>query len=243
LKRLSIAIFQFILLLVITGCSSGYNNDGQTVYYNHWNEGNGQHHRQLDADPKTFRILEFSSYAKDEKTVYYEGQEIIGADAASFVALGDCFGKDKHYGWYGKDTIKTSCGSSFTVINDHYSKDGFDVFYNTEPLHMTEPANFRFVAGEGEYQSWTTDGNNYFFNNYKIPSDDYAHVTIYPKSSGLAKDLNRAYFLDHALNNDITGKRVVDTIDVASFEVTGYMECKDKYGCINVYHGREDCDE
>jgi len=236
-------IITLLLFLVITGCSTGYENTGEAVYYNHWNEGSGQHHRQLDADPKTFRVLEFSSYAKDEKTVYYDGQAITGADAASFEALGDYYGKDNNFGWYGKDTIKTARGSSFSVINDHYSTDGFDVFFTTEPLHITEPKSFRFVAGEGEYQSWTADGKNYFYLNYKIPSDDFAHVTIYPESGGLAKDLNRVYFLDHLLNYDITGQRVVDTIDAASFQVTGYMECRDKFGCINVYHGREACEE
>lgn len=231
-----------LLTLTFPGCSTGYKNEGDAVYYEHWNEGSGQHKNKIDADPNTFQILNFETYAKDDKSVFYQGEKIIGADAKTFEALGDFYAKDKNFGWYGKDTIKTSNGEAFKVINAYYSTDGIDVFYTTNPLKMSDPKNFKFVYGEGNYQSWTTDGKYYYYNNYKVPSDDYENLKIYPESGGISNDRNWAYFLDHKLNYDTDGKWVVDTIDIATFKVTGYIECRDKYGCFNVYHGREKCE-
>jgi hypothetical protein len=108
---------------------------------------------------------------------------------------------------------------------------------------MVDPPNFKFVYGEGDYQCWTTDGKYYYYNNYKVPSDDYANLIIYEKSGGISKDRHWVYFLDHKLNYDIDGKKVVDTIDVGSFKVMGYIQCTDKWGCLNVFHGRQKCKE
>ena len=232
-----------LISLIFLGCSTGYKNEGNAVYYEHWNEGSGQHKDKIDADPRTFQILNFDAYAKDDISVFYQGEKIIGADSKTFEALGDYYAKDKNFGWYGKDTIKTAIGKTFKVINAYYSTDGIDVFYTTSPLKMSEPKNFRFVYGEGDYESWTTDGKNYYCRNYKVPSDDYENLKIYPKGGGISNDRHWAYFLDHKLNYDTDGKWVVDTIDIATFKVTGYIECRDKYGCFNVFHGRKKCEE
>jgi len=232
-----------ILLVTFLGCSTGYKSDGDAVYYMHWNEGSGQHKNRLNADPKTFQILKYEEYAKDKQSVFYQGEKIIGADAASFEALADFYGRDKNFGWYGKDTIQGANGSTFQVINSYYSTDGHDYFYTTLPLKMRRPPSFKFIAGEGDLECWTTDGASYFYKNFKVPSADYKNLKIAPKSGGISSDKNWVYFLDHKLNYNIEGKWVIDTIDMATFKVTGYIECSDKYGCINVYHGREKCNE
>ena len=232
-----------LLTLTFLGCSTGYENDGDVVYYEHWNEGSGQHKNKIDADPKTFQILKFDAYAKDDKSVFYQGEKIIGADAKTFEALGDFYARDKNFGWYCKDTVKSSIGTTFKVINGYYSTDGHDYFFMTYPLRMTNPKGFKFVHGEGNIECWTTDGKFYYYKNFKVPSDDYENLKIYPESGGLSNDKSWAYFLDHKLNYDTDGKWVVDTIDIATFKVTGFIECRDKYGCFNVYHGREECEK
>ena len=229
--------------MTFTSCSTGYDNNGSAVYYISWNEGNGQHKNKLDANPKTFQILKFDTYAKDDKSVFYEGEIIVGADARTFEALGEFYARDKNFGWYGKDTVKTSNGQNFKVVNSYYSTDGHDYFYTTAPLKISDIKNFKFLYGEDNYQCWTTDGKYYYYNSYKVPSDDYSNMKIYPKSGGISNDKHWAYFLDHKLNYDIDDKRVIDTIDIATFKVTGYIECRDKDGCFNVYHGREKCDQ
>ncbi|HTB52873.1 MAG TPA: DKNYY domain-containing protein [Ferruginibacter sp.] len=230
-----------LCMLILAGCSTGYKNEGNAVYWESWNEGDGSHKDRIDADPKTFEVLKFDKYAKDDKNVFYEGEKVEGADAATFESIYEFYARDKNNGYYGKDTVKNSDGRTFKVINGYYSTDGKDYFYMEDPLHMTDPKKFRFVYGEGDFDCWTTDGKYYYFNNYKVPSDDYANVTIYEKSGGISTDRHWAYFLDHKLNYDDSGRKVVDTIDIASFKVTGYIECRDKYSCFNVYHGREKC--
>jgi hypothetical protein len=239
--KISNSIALGLLVILASSCSTGYINEGDAVYYENWNEGSGQNKRKIDANPKSFIGLHNKKYGKDDKFVFYEGEKIIGADAKTFELLNEVIGRDKNYGWYEKDTINNSYGPTMKAINYCYSTDGKDVFYMTKPLHMVEPKNFTFVKLKDDDKVWTTDGKYYYYYSYKIPSDDYRNVKLYPNSGGLSKDKRWVYFLDHTLNYDIDGNKVVDTIDVESFNVTGFLECRDKYGCFNPYHGREQC--
>ena len=228
-----------LLTNLFCSCLTGYKKEGDAVYYKHWNEGIGKQKDKIDANPKTFQVLKFKAYAKDDESVFYNGQKIMGADAKTFEALGNYYAKDKYFGWYGNSTIETSRGLTFKVINSYYSTDGHDYFYKTAPLKMSNPKEFKFVDGEGTDECWTTDGKYYYYKNYKVPSDDYSNLKIYPKSGGISNDRHWAYFLDHKLNYDDDGKRIADTIDIATFKVTGFIECSDKFGSLNVYHGRD----
>lgn len=94
--------FQFtfiaLLLIAIVGCNS-YENDGNAVYYNSWNEGTGSNKHLLnEVNPSKFHVLKFSSYAKDDRQVFYNGDSVKGADAKTFEALGDFFAHDKYRG-------------------------------------------------------------------------------------------------------------------------------------------------
>lgn len=235
--------FLLLTLFLCAGCATGYYNDGRTVYYKHWNEGTGGRQDELKADPKTFRVLKFDRYAKDKKHVFYNGIVIKDADAASFEAIGAFYARDKNTGYYGGSTVKKSRGKGFSIIDNYYSTDGEEIFYTTEPLDIEDPEHFRFVFKEEdkETERWATDGKYYYFKNYKVPSGDYADMTLYKNSGGLSKDSKWVYFRDHKLNYDQEGKKVTDTIDAASFIVTGYLKCRDKDGCFNVFHGREAC--
>ena len=228
--------------LFMTGCSMGYEKDDNAVYYKYWNEGSGSHKYKIDADPRTFTVLKDDNYAKDKHTVFYNGDVIKGADAATFESLREDYARDENSGYYGKYPIKSSTGRTFRVIDDDYSTDGINIFFDTLPLNVCSVKNFRFVFNDEEAPyRWTTDGCFYYYMNYKVPSDDYANMQVYEKSGGLSKDRNYVYFLEHKLNYDVDGKKVVDTIDAPSFTVTGFLECRDKWGCFNPYHGREDC--
>ena len=46
-----------LVLMTIVSCSVGYKNDGKEVTWNTWNEGSGYTSSHVDADPKTFEIL------------------------------------------------------------------------------------------------------------------------------------------------------------------------------------------
>lgn len=231
-------VFTFIFL---TGCSLGYENDGQKVFYGQWNEGSGGNKIELNANPKTFHVLKFKTYAKDDKLAFYEGQVVQGADAATFEALDNLYARDKFRGYYAGEPVIQSQGPRFKIIDSYYSTDGLDIFYRTDPLGVCSVENFQTVYVQQEWEKWTTDGCYYYFMNFKIPSEDYKNVVIFKKSFGLARDNKWVYFMDRKINFNDKGNRILDTVDVETFQVTDYLACKDKFGCINPYHGREDC--
>lgn len=240
MKRLLIAL----VILTLTGCDPKYNNEGDAVYYEYWNEANGSHKDKIEeADPKTFRILKFRRYAKDKKNVFYNGGVIAGADVSTFEAIDAYFARDKNTGYYCSDSVKSSDGKTFKRIEDDYSTDGKDVFYRTNPLKVESVKKFRFLyASGGDSWEWATDDSYYYYESNKVPSDDYANMTVYKNSGGISKDRHWVYFRDHKLNYNDNGKRVVDTIDAASFTVTDYLKCHDKFGCFNAWLERGKCE-
>lgn len=232
----------FFLLIFFASCNE-YQNDGNAVYYKSWDEGNGTQIKKLNgANPKKFRVLEYDDYAKDDRLVFYKGIAIKGADALTFDPIADFYAKDKYRGYYAGDSIRSSKGATFKIIDDYYSTDGNDIFCDTIPLKVTSTKKFRFVfdSGDANWARWATDGKYYYYGSLRVPSDDYAHMTLY-KGNGISKDRKWAYYGNHRINYDDSGKRIMDTIDVASFTVTGFLECRDKFGCINVYGKREQC--
>jgi hypothetical protein len=60
------------LTCLLAGCSTGYENNGDAVYYKYWNEGFGSQKDRLEADPKTFVVLKNKKYAKDKEHVFFE---------------------------------------------------------------------------------------------------------------------------------------------------------------------------
>lgn len=129
MMRNSVTKFKDIILsfsiLLFAACSTGYDNDGNTVYYNSWNEGSGQHKEKINANSRTFTILQFNRYAKDDHYVFYDGEAIDGADAKTFKSIGEFYAKDKYRGYYGNEPIKNSFGPTFKNIDSYYSSDGW----------------------------------------------------------------------------------------------------------------------
>jgi len=233
-----------LLLFLVTVSCNHYENNGDSVYYKSWNEGQGSRIKTLyGVDPKKFHLLKYDRYAKDDRLVFFDGDTVQGADATSFEAIGEYYAKDKYHGYYGKDSIRTSRGASFKIIDSYYSTDDNDIFYDTIPLNVVSTQKFRFVFNSGEqaWARWTTDGKYYYYMNFRIPSYDYNNVVLYKNSGGIARDKRWVYFLNRKLNYDDGGKLAIDTIDIPTFKVTGYLDCRDKNGCINVFHGREKC--
>jgi DKNYY family len=62
------------ITLLLTACSTGYQNDSKAVYYKYWNEGSGSRKDRLDADPKTFTVLKNERYAKDNSHVFLKAK-------------------------------------------------------------------------------------------------------------------------------------------------------------------------
>lgn len=232
-----------LFVMLLAGCTD-YAVEKDGVYYKFWNEGQGRGRWRIDADPETFESIG-DGYGKDRQSVFYKGNPVPGADPATFTRMDGLYSKDRYRGYYAGDSIAGSRGADLRVIDSYYSTDGLDIFYETSPLHVCNTEHFRIFDNKGkesEYQRWSTDGCHYFFMNFKIPSDDYAHVELFRESAGFAKDRRQVYFMDRKLNVDYDGSTILDTVDVATFTVTDYIECRDRFGCINPYQGRKSCD-
>ncbi len=198
-----------------------------------------------DLDPGTFEVLGNNDYGKDIKYVYYKGNPISGADPATFKFVSDLYATDKFRAYYAGDSIQSSSNNEFKIIDSYYSSNYKDIYYTTKPLHVCSTKEFTIYPNpnnESEYQRWATDGCYYYFMNYKIPSDDYKNVILFKGSAGFAKDKKWVYKMDRKINFDEDGNKILDTVDVATFSVKNYIDCKDKFGCINPYHGRQECE-
>ncbi|MBK6774880.1 MAG: DKNYY domain-containing protein [Flavobacteriales bacterium] len=233
-----------LLLFILTGCAE-YDVENEGVFYSYVDHNlNGVKKPLEGADPETFEVMDNDDYGKDLHSVFYKGERIPGADASSFEFVGDLFAKDKFRVFYAGDSIHASSSRGFRIIDSYYSADHKDIYWTTEPLHVCSTNDFELIpldSNEHEFERWATDGCWYYLRHFKIPSDDYANVHLYRGSAGFAKDRNWVYHLDRKINF-IDGERILDTVDVATFTVSRYIECKDKFGCINPYHGREPCD-
>lgn len=232
------------LTIFLTGCT-GYNIEREGVYYKDWNEARGSAQTLLkDADPETFEILNNDDYGKDENLVFYQGTIIKGADPATFEFIDDLYAKDKFRAYYAGDSIESSSSKGFRIIDSYYSADDVDIFYTTKPLQVCKTKDFKIFDNKdkmNQSQRWETDGCYYYYMNFKIPSDDYKNVYLFKESAGFAKDKRWVYMGDRKINYNDDGKKIIDTVDVETFTVTNYIECRDKFGCINAFHGREKC--
>ena len=230
--------------IVLVSCT-GYKVEKDGVYYKKFDEANGSNKGLIKlADPESFVILEYE-YGKDNKYVFYQANIIPGADPSSFKPITRLYASDKYRAYYSGDSIALSTAKDFTIIDDYYSKDKSNVFYTTKPLNVCSTDNFHIYANkikEDELERWSTDGCFYYFKNFKVPSTDYRNVKYFQGSAGLSKDKQWVYYLDRKINYNDKGERIIDTVDVETFNVTNYLDCRDKFGCINVFHGRENCE-
>lgn len=232
--------FVFISLL-ITSCVK-YEVRDEGVYYITWNEGSGKYEKFVpDADQESFSSLKKTGYGKDNKHVFYEGEIIPGADPKTFEFVKKGYTIDQKRAYYYGDSIAHSSSKNFEIINGYYSKDYQDIYYITYPLNVSSTEDFKFVFKDNSEHDWdrfTTDGMYYYINHYKIPSSDYENIILYKGSGGISSDSKNAYYQDRDIRFR-DGKRILDTLDIASFYVSGYLDCGDKFGAINVFHGRE----
>lgn len=239
-------LINLLILFCFCGCS-GYVIEKDGVYYEDWNEARGRTKRLLkDLDPETFEVLENDAFGKDKNYVYLNGNPIIGADPKSFKVINDAFSVDDFRAYYYTDSIATSSSRGFKVIDDYFSADFKDVFYRNEPLGVCSVKDFKLLPkkeDDSHFESWSTDGCYFYFNNFKVPSDDYKNVHLFKGSAGFAKDNKWVYFQGRKINFNDSGIQILDTVDVQSFKVTDYTYCRDKFGCINPYHGRENCED
>ena len=235
-----------LLLLNLLSCNSEYEKRENKVYYKFWSFGQGGWNEKVveNADLKSFSEIksEDNLYGKDKFNVYFENEIIPGADPNTFKHLKRGYAIDKNRAYYFNDSITNSSPKQFEIIDGYYSKDWKNVFYTDKSLNVCSVNDFTFVYEDEEsfLGRWSTDGCHYYFNNYKVPSNDYKNIELFKGSNGISKDTefvydkNQKYFLPNERMVFIKEKGIMvkDTIEIKTFTVQNYI-CKDKFGRIN----------
>ncbi|WP_162985011.1 DKNYY domain-containing protein [Mesonia aquimarina] len=239
-------ILIILILLNLSSCSSEYEKRENKVYYRFWSFGQGGWNEKVveNADLKSFCQInsEDNLYGKDKSNVYYENVIIPGADPNTFKHLKRGYAVDINRAYYYNDSIANSSPKEFEIIDGYFSKDWKNVFYTDKSLDVCSVNDFTFVYKDEKsfLERWSTDGCYYYFNNYKVPSEDYKNIVLFKGSNGISKDTEFVYYKDqkYILPNERMvlikekGIMVKDTIDIKTFTVENYI-CKDKFGRIN----------
>lgn len=244
MKKHIIIILSFILF----SCNSRYEQREDKIYYRFWSTQGGWNERIVEnADIQSFSEIKtkVNLYGKDRSNVYFKNEIIPGADPNTFKHIKEGYAVDKNRAYYFNDSIANSSPIEFKIIDGYFSKDWKNVFYTDKSLNVCSVRDFTFVYEDEEsfLGRWSTDGCYYYFNNYKVPSNDYENVVLFKGSFGISKDTNFVYEKDqiYVLPNKRTilikeqGKLMVkDTIDIKTFVVENHI-FKDKFGQINRY--------
>jgi hypothetical protein len=178
-----------------------------------------------------------SYYYKRLDGIYYFTEKLEGVDTLSFEAVGENHGRDNNFGYLGNKKINSSDGSTFYSIDEIYSADKSHVFYLDSVLEGAVPSAFRVINFPIKAR-WSTDGKNYYYLHYRVPTNDSAGITILAETTGLCKDANWVYLRNKKLNYLNRETKVIDTIDAASFEMLNYELGRDKFGILSLSHGR-----
>ncbi|MGB5980578.1 MAG: DKNYY domain-containing protein [Nonlabens sp.] len=240
-KGLTLLLF----LVLFISCEKKYVIKNNSVYVKGWNEGQGNYERLLEnADAQNFSEIENNDnlYGTDKINVYYEDKIIPGADPKSFKTIKKGFAIDSKRAYYNNDSIENSSPRGFEVIDYKFSKNHNNIFYKTKPLNVCSVNDFRFVSTKKDnvLGRWSKDGCFYYFNNYRVPSNDYKDIVIFINSVGISRDNNHVYAFDknyfdtntRVVFVKATGSMVKDTIDIETFKIENNI-MMDKFGRIN----------
>ncbi|MGJ8592419.1 MAG: DKNYY domain-containing protein [Aquaticitalea sp.] len=239
-------LFAIVIILTFCACSPKYDKRDGKVYYKCWSFGLGGWNESIveKADHKSFSKIKSNHnlYGKDKSNVYYQNRIIPGADPKTFKHVKDGYAIDKNRAYYFNDSIMNSSPKNFHIIDGYYSKDHQNVFYTDKALNVCAVKDFSFVYKDEEsfLGRWSTDGCCYYFNNYKVPSEDYKNIQLFKGGRGVSKDSKQVYLKDQIYS--VTEERKVyirnkgfivkDTIDIETFTVENHM-LMDKFGRIN----------
>lgn len=230
-----------LAVLSLTACKSpslGYEIRGREVYYTRmvpgkvipgvWGFEDAVESLVPGADGKTFQILkEAGDYAKDAKHVFYKGQPIPGAEAATFQSVSGDYTKDRRQVYHMGRAISGADSASFTMLwQGSIAQDKRDWYANGEPVQIRDMAALKRVVNlktvtYADSKIWAYDRYNYYVGNPSgikpVPIADRATFQVMANDSDYAKDSQQVYYLD----------RVVEGADPRTFQALGYRYAKD----------------
>ena len=204
-----------------------------------------------NADPITFENLG-NGYSKNKSRVFYEkNNKLIVVEGASpenfqldtedpakgiygeklihegklvsrakdsFQKIDDDYSMDEVQVFYNMQPLKNSDPKTFQVLKNYFSKDAKQVYFLSYPLPNANPASFKVLE-----ESFSHDDENLYHRSRKIEGGDFATLKIF--GSRWAKDKNHVYLngyvkedLDATTFQELKGGYVKDANSVYHFE-------------------------
>lgn len=93
------------------------------------------------ADPWSFEVLS-GVYAKDQYSVYRNGESLVGSNVSAFVTINDYIAKDNLSAYHLGFPIPGSDPQSFDALNLFYSKDSANVYFRTDIVVWADLGTF-----------------------------------------------------------------------------------------------------
>ena len=133
----------------------------------------------MDVDAASFHTID-ERYAKDSRSLYYEGVAFGVADMATYTLLDGVFAKDKVHGYFARRPIMESDGNTFVAVSSDFAKDAKHVFYaggmtpNIKPgqpngpfvLEGANPATFTVLES-----SYSTDSVRVYYGGKLLETE------------------------------------------------------------------------
>ncbi len=135
------------------------------------------------------------SYVKDDKKVFYLGDEMKQADALSFEYLWGDYSLDKNYIFYGDKMMRPRGGSYDTIKGDEqadYIRVDDTVYYKGEKLVGVDTQHFRVLSKE-----LSKDAYRVYYRGEAIDQADAQ--SFEPINNFFSKDKHRLYYEEKPL--------------------------------------------
>ena len=130
----------------------------------------------------------------------------LDADPASFVIVGELYGKDSKNVYSNRNKIVGADPLTFSVINYEYSKDSENVYYGGEKIVGADPASFVLLRGslsqsEAFWNLYAKDNNNVYYRSSVILNADPNSFVYLGNNSEYSKDKNNVYYRGEIIAN------------------------------------------
>lgn len=196
-------LFLVCFLFFVSACKKGYRVEKDHVYYEYWNEGNGQKEKIVQgADPKTFESFTLDgdcsfSFGRDEKHLFIDGMKVEGIDPKSFASIGNYIFRDKKNAYYLGSFNEVYGGQDYRILGVNPSKVKLLSYswamaeslliHCGDTLYLEDINDFMVID---EY--WGNTKSKIIYENKIINGVDTATFKIEDASSG--KDKYHSYF-------------------------------------------------
>jgi len=171
----------------------------------------------MDADAASFTALRSSKtpeceailFGKDKSRVYFEYQEIQGADPTTFMPLAGFYSRDSKHVYWKESELKGADAATFDVLGEDTAHDGKQIFFQAQSFPAKNHRKLQF--------GYQIVGDYVLYQTSKVDMAD--PITFEVIAAGRGRDAKAVFFEDRRMPH----------LDRTSFRVLGDAFYADKY--------------